>query len=154
MLCVPVLDYKHEIVAVIAAYNKPQSFSDADVEILEIVAQCAGIVLRKAQLFQEISDSQRMEKAMLTLTNEVYKSNEQGDLMHMLNKIGMIVQETIVCEKVTLFLVDGLQKELWCAMSEDLIGVRVPLGKGISGSVAEKGETVNIQSAYDDDRYR
>ena len=153
LICVPVLDYKSNIVAVIAAYNKPGSFTDTDVDTLEVVAQCAGIVLRKAQLFEETRESQRMEKAILTLTNEVYKSNERGDLMHMLSKIGGIVQSTVTCEKVTIFLVDGVQKELWCAMSEDLIGVRVPLGKGISGSVAETGVVLNIPKAYEDKRF-
>jgi len=153
LLSVPISDHKGKIMAVLVIYNKPWTFSEADVDHMHIVAQCAGIVLRKAQMFQEVNEAQRMEQAISSLTKVVYKSSQQDDLMYLLKKIGTIVQSTVNCERVTMFLMDNIQNELWCAMSEDLVGVRIKPGVGVAGSVAKDGQPINITDAYKDDRF-
>ena len=56
-------------------------------------------------------------------------------------------------ERVSLFLVDNVRNDLVCHVSKDAGGFRVPMGVGISGYVAETGETLNIGDAYEDDRF-
>ncbi|GMH81735.1 hypothetical protein TrVE_jg5224 [Triparma verrucosa] len=154
MLCVPVMDHQKRIIAVLVVYNKPWSFTSADVDHMRVVGNCAGIVLRKAQMFQDVKDSQRTEQALAKLGKEVYKSDtEGGDLMVLLNKISDLVKDTLGCEKVTMFLIDQIEEELWCAISQDLVGVRIKLGVGIAGSVAKDAKTLNIKDAYGDSRF-
>ena len=112
LLCVPIMDHKAEVIAVLITYNKPWSFTKLDLDHMFIVAQCAGIVLRKAQMFQELRDSQRMEQAIAKLSKEIYKSIEGGDLLAVLNRLSGLVQETLDCEKVTIFLMDGHEREV------------------------------------------
>lgn len=38
-------------------------------------------------------------------------------------------------------------------VAEGASGIRVPVGKGIAGTVAEKGELENIKDAYEDSRF-
>ena len=45
---------------------------------------------------------------------------------------------------MSLFLVDPLERELWCAVSEDIEGWRIAPGTGIVGHVARTGQGVNI----------
>ncbi|GMH57042.1 hypothetical protein TL16_g02275 [Triparma laevis f. inornata] len=154
MLCVPIMDHQKRIIAALVVYNKPWSFTKADIDHMRVVGNCAGIVLRKAQMFQDLKDSQRTEQALAKLGKEVYKSDtEGGDLMVLLNKISDLVKETLGCEKVTMFLIDNIEKELWCAISQDLVGVRLNVGQGIAGSVAKAAATLNIKNAYTDERF-
>lgn len=44
-------------------------------------------------------------------------------------------------------------KELFSIVSQDVQGVRFPIGHGIAGYVAEKGEYVNCKNAYADSRF-
>lgn len=58
-------------------------------------------------------------------------------------------------ERGTIYLVDENTKEIW---SKIMVGgeineVRQPIGKGISGFVAETGESVSIKDAYHDSRF-
>ena len=94
-----------------------------------------------------------MEQAIAKLGKEIYKSIEGGDLLMVLNRLSALVMDTLSCEKVTMFLMDSHEKELWCAISQDLVGVRVRVGQGIAGTVAETGKTVNVKQAYDDHRF-
>lgn len=54
---------------------------------------------------------------------------------------------------VTLFLVDPIKQELWMAVSKDLSGNRIPLGRGIVGHVAQTGQVANVADAYEDPRF-
>ena len=65
------------------------------------------------------------------------------------------ITELMDADRSTLFLVDPDRGELWSKIiqGEELIQLRLPLGQGVAGWVAETGETVNVSNAYDDDRF-
>lgn len=48
---------------------------------------------------------------------------------------------------------DETGEQLELMVAEGASGIRVPVGKGIAGTVAQKGELENIQDAYKDDRF-
>ncbi len=48
---------------------------------------------------------------------------------------------------------DETGEQLELMVAEGASGIRVPVGKGIAGTVAAKGELENIKDAYDDDRF-
>ncbi|MEA5466457.1 GAF domain-containing protein [Leptothoe sp. PORK10 BA2] len=68
-------------------------------------------------------------------------------------KIGQILE----AERTTIFIVDEENQELWSKIAqgddEQPVEIRIPMGKGIAGYVAERGKTLNIPSAYDDPRF-
>lgn len=56
--------------------------------------------------------------------------------------------EMLCCERVTLFLVDAPARQLIMTRSKDVEGKRVPMDRGIAGTVASTGYRLNIQDAY------
>ncbi len=58
-------------------------------------------------------------------------------------------------ELATIYLLDHDQGELWSkvTLDEGVGEIRLPLGKGIAGTVASTGEPVNIPDAYADPRF-
>lgn len=57
-------------------------------------------------------------------------------------------------ERSTVYLVDHARKELYARIAQRMQGdIRLPLGQGIAGAVAQTGETVNVPDAYADPRF-
>lgn len=81
--------------------------------------------------------------------------NSTLDLPELLGIILRIAQEHTGADRGTLFLVDHEQKEIWSLLAHGLEQkeIRLPLGKGIAGSVAQTGEVVNLADAYTDARF-
>ena len=64
------------------------------------------------------------------------------------------VCEVLKCDRSSLFLTDEKTGELWTKAargSENTI--RIPINKGIAGSVFMSGELINLEDAYQDDRF-
>lgn len=61
----------------------------------------------------------------------------------------------MLCERVTLYLVDPDNKHLWICIAQDegIIGMVLKFGEGIAGSVAASGDTVNLRDCYLDNRF-
>ena len=57
-------------------------------------------------------------------------------------------------ERCTVYFVDQARKELWSRVAaRTAMEIRLPLGSGIAGAVAQTGETVNVPDAYADPRF-
>lgn len=59
------------------------------------------------------------------------------------------VTEAMLAERTSMYIVDWEQKEIWTMVSEGVEQIRLPLGQGISGRVAETGEMLNIADAWE-----
>ena len=60
----------------------------------------------------------------------------------------------INADRSSLFLVDGEYLELKVADNLDKLGrIRIPLGSGIAGAVAQTGQAIRIDDAYSDPRF-
>jgi len=79
-------------------------------------------------------------------------------LDELLNHIINTLVEVIDAERGTLYLVDEAKQELFSrVLLEDkdvLEEIRVKIGEGIAGYVAETGTTLNIRHAYKDPRFQ
>ena len=69
----------------------------------------------------------------------------------------IIPQVSILMEadRSSLLLFDSSAQELWSQVLQgaDTLVIRLPLGQGIAGWVAQTGERVNIPDAYEDERF-
>jgi signal transduction histidine kinase len=63
--------------------------------------------------------------------------------------------ELMAAERSSLFIVSDDGKELWTRVLEadEVQEIRLPVGTGIAGWVAQNGEAVNIPDAYEDERF-
>jgi sigma-B regulation protein RsbU (phosphoserine phosphatase) len=66
-----------------------------------------------------------------------------------------LAKEKLGVERGTLFFVDEGKKEIWARipMEGDVSEIRLPMGKGIAGTVAATGETVVVTDAWADPRF-
>ena len=96
----------------------------------------------------------RVEK--LTALLDVGKAMaSERNLDRLLQLILSEVTKVMEADRSSLFLVDRERNELWSKIAQGLEvrEIRIKIGMGISGYVAQTGKTVNIQDAYDDPRF-
>ena len=81
--------------------------------------------------------------------------NSTLDLDKLLGLILDSATKSVGADRGTLYLVDDIKKEIWSKVLQgsDMVEIRLPIGKGFSGYVAEKGETILIPDAYADPRF-
>ncbi|HQU70752.1 MAG TPA: GAF domain-containing sensor histidine kinase [Calditrichia bacterium] len=70
----------------------------------------------------------------------------------------LIIQEItslMDADRSSLFIVDHEKGEIWSqfAQKAEIREIRLPIGRGISGYVAQTGEVINIPDAYQDERF-
>jgi adenylate cyclase len=79
----------------------------------------------------------------------------ERDIDSLLHKIMHKTSEVMEADRATLFLLDVEKQHIWSKVvqGEAVNEIRVQLGAGIAGLVAQTGETVNIPDAYQDPRF-
>ena len=81
--------------------------------------------------------------------------NSTLNLEELLELILNAATQSIQADRGTLYLVDDIKKELWSKVHQgtNMVEIRMPIGKGLSGYVAETGETILIPDTYADPRF-
>ncbi|MEX1139736.1 MAG: GAF domain-containing SpoIIE family protein phosphatase [Bacteroidota bacterium] len=81
--------------------------------------------------------------------------NKTLDLDELLKVILDLTTKNLEADRGTIYLIDKDRKELWSRVlkGKELVEIRLPLGTGIAGTVAETGETVNLEDAWKDKRF-
>ncbi len=81
--------------------------------------------------------------------------NSTLDLDKLLGLILDASTKSTNADRGTLYLADNMKKELWSKVLQgtDMVEIRLPIGKGLAGYVAETGETINIPDTYADPRF-
>ena len=59
------------------------------------------------------------------------------------------VTEAMKAERTSFYIIDWEQGEIWTKVAEKVGEIRLALGHGIGGKVAETGETINVADAWD-----
>jgi len=106
---------------------------------------------RSSGAFSEsVNDSYKvLDDALMCIKNISSEVNPE----EMANKI---IEETcnlLKADRSTLFFVDAEAGELILVIAKGANNIHIPIGKGIAGTVASTGETLNISDAYSDDRF-
>lgn len=92
-------------------------------------------------------------------------NGEDINLPSFIHRVIQAAYGLIACERISLYLVDAVKRELWMAVSkvrsvglgcfagglgvcvrlrQDVEGIRIPFGQGIAGAVAVHGDVINI----------
>lgn len=81
--------------------------------------------------------------------------NSAIDIDKLLGLILDVAARSINADRGTLYLLDLQASELWSkvAQGNNIVEIRLPMGKGLAGYVAQTGEVVNITDAYKDPRF-
>jgi K+-sensing histidine kinase KdpD len=101
-------------------------------------------------------EASRVQVEKLNLLIDAAKTvNSTLDLDRLLDVILEAAIKSIAADRGTLYLVDELKSEIWskALRGTEIIEIRLPIGKGLSGYVAKTGETINIPDAHNDPRW-
>jgi putative ABC transport system ATP-binding protein len=102
-------------------------------------------------LLQDITEeSERFLETTALANNIAFRSMLEQGLFAFNRKLATLLN----AERSSLFLVDGDELVLKVAESLDEMGeIRIPVGSGIAGAVAQGGEAIRIDDAYADPRF-
>jgi serine phosphatase RsbU (regulator of sigma subunit)/CRP-like cAMP-binding protein len=116
--------------------------------------------LRRANLrFQEaLLKSKTIEKSLDSLRSFLDMSEIltlHTGIEGLINRIVIMASKVMNADRASLFLIDAVAGELWSKEAEGEGGreIRIPLGKGIAGWVAQHDQVLNIKDAYTDPRF-
>jgi len=59
------------------------------------------------------------------------------------------LSEAMKAERTSLYIIDEKNQEVWTRAAEQIGDIRLPLGKGICGKVAETGKNINVKDAWE-----
>jgi signal transduction histidine kinase/putative methionine-R-sulfoxide reductase with GAF domain len=96
------------------------------------------------------------ERKKLVLVQEVGRALSSGLALDPLLALIMAkVTDLMDADRSTLYLLTDEGDELWSKLVQgpDIVEIRLRVGDGIAGWVAQSGETVNIVDAYEDPRF-
>ena len=103
------------------------------------------------ELLQDMTDeSERFLETTALANNLAFRSMIERGLFAFTHKLSVLLN----ADRASLFLVDGDELVLKVADKLDEMGeIRIPLGSGIAGAVAQSGEAIRIADAYADPRF-
>ena len=100
----------------------------------------------------QLERERQKNRSILLITRAVGSTLALDDL---LNLLVSKFTELMEADRTTLYLLDDSGKELWTKVleGEGMKEIRLRMGQGIAGWVAQSGEVVRIEDAYDDPRF-
>ena len=104
----------------------------------------------KEMLGNMTEESKRFLRTTTLSSNVVFKTMLEKSLFAFTNKLAKLLN----AERSSLFLVQDDSLVLRVAKNLHELGeIRIPLGSGIAGTVAQSGQTIRIEDAYADPRF-
>ena len=129
------------------AHETPGFFTQDHLDLVQAIADQAGIAVLNARLYDE---SQRQARVMTALAESSAAITASLDLEDVLLRILEQVSQAMNVQAVALALIDSKTDELVFRASigwerESQIEIRLPVGRGITGWAAHEGNVVIVQ---------
>lgn len=121
------------------------------------MADSNGLVPGHEDDVHALSAALRREQKKVALVQEVSRAlSTAGDLDALLGLIMEKVTELMDADRATLYLVseDGRELTSQLVRGGEVVEIRLQVGEGLAGWVAQARETVNIPDAYGDSRFQ
>ncbi len=161
-LTLPLLNENGDLVSVVQLMNKLKSphdtraplsekidqkgFTEADQRLFEEFAPSIRLILESSKSFYIATQKQRAASALIKATESLSKASL--DLEETLKRVMDEAKELMEADRSTLWLIDRDRNDLWAKIPQadgtSSKELRVPMGVGVVGKVAETGEVLNI----------
>ena len=148
-ICVPLMAREKLVGVLTLVHPQPKFYNDDHLELMQAIADQAGIAVLNARLF---SESQRQARVMTALAEGAARLNLSVRLDDLFENILAQTQQTLQVDITALALVDN-QELVFRAANEkgtSLIGRRIKLREGIAGMVARQGRGIIIPTSMSD----
>jgi PAS domain S-box-containing protein len=151
-VCVPLIAQQNLVGVMTLVHPKPNSFTNTHLELIQAIADQAGVAVLNARLYEESLRRMRVMTAIAESASEITASLELDEV---LQRILAQISEALRVEFVSLALVNPTGTSLTyvatsAGSSSPLIGHEISLGKGFSGQVAQTNQGVVIADTSQD----
>jgi PAS domain S-box-containing protein len=143
-LCVPLMAREKVVGVLTIVHSIPKAYGDDHLELMQAIADQAGIAVLNARLF---SESQRQARVMTVLAEGAASLSMSVRMDDIFESILAQTKQALQVEIAALALVDGEEVVFRAASgprSEGLILRRTKIGDGIAGLVVREGRGVVI----------
>ena len=153
IMCGALKNLSGEIVGALQVINKKGGdFKKEDEDFFQAFLYQTAIAVENLQFYKRlIADHEKMVLLFDVSTYVARTLNLETLFIKIVNKITQILN----AERSTLFLLDHKTDELWSkvAQKSEVKEIRFPASEGIAGHVAKTGAILNIEDAYNDQRF-
>ena len=154
ILCVPI-KIKEKTLGVIEIMDKfDGDFTEDDRDLLFSIASTLALSIANVRLYKIADQTVNRLKILMEVSKII---NTTMDLQELLNSIMSSSRDVLEAEGSSLMLIDEKTNELFFnvttgAGKDKLKEIRIPVGQGIAGIVAETNEAINVEDAVNDSR--
>jgi len=110
-------------------------------------------------IYEDDAHRRRAAERSLKSLNEFLDMSQglelQMGIEGLIKRVVETASKLMDADRASLFLIDPNTQELWSKVAEgdDIKEIRIPAGAGLAGWVATHKEVLNIEDAYDDERF-
>ena len=122
------------------------SESGEENEIQSLVHSFNSIFQTAADQLAEREHLKSLLASLIALASDLTSELESSRLFPL---IISRVTDVMSAERTSLYVIDWDKHELWTKVAEGIDPIVLPLGRGISGRVAETGEMINVPDAWE-----
>jgi PAS domain S-box-containing protein len=153
-LCVPLMARERLVGVLTLVHPEPGSYTKEHFNLMQAIADQAGIAVLNARLYAE---SQRQARVMTALVASAAAINASLRMDEVLQRILNETIQAMEVATVTLALVEPNWDLVFRAATgenkDGIVGKRVPAGQGVIGWVVHEGEGVVIPVVQEDKRF-
>lgn len=155
ILCTPFMIRKRAIGAITLHKSGKASFVDADLNFLVAISNQAASSIENARLYEA---SQRQLKISALLNEASRAINSSLDMNDIMQSLLAQMNEFLIAEAISIALVDNNTNELEYMVAEgvgssEIVGLRLPATRGLSGWVMAQGKPALVQDTSLDSRF-
>ena len=150
VMCFPILGEAGHVLGAMQMINKNEKdeeaafFTEEDEDLLQALCSHVAVALTNSRLFEKIN----------VLLKTASSLNSNKDTATLIREMIGHARDLLECERATVFIVDEQRNQLWSQVADGTSGqIRVNIGQGIAGTVAASGKRLQIDDAYNDERF-
>ena len=152
-ICVPLLAREKLVGVLTLVHPAPNAFSQEQLDLMQAIADQAGIAVLNARLYTE---SQRQARVMTALAEGAAAMNASLRMEDVYQRILIQTMQALQVETVMLGMLDGEHIVYQAAAGQNagnILGRKIALGEGIAGTAAHEGHGVVVSDVRQDRSY-
>jgi PAS domain S-box-containing protein len=152
-ICVPLLAREKLVGVLTLVHPAPNAFSEEQLDLMQAIADQAGVAVLNARLYTE---SQRQARVMTALAEGAAALNTSLRMEDVYQRILIQTMQALQVETVALGMLEGDHIVYRAATGQNagnILGRKIPLGEGIAGAAALDGHGVVVPDVSQDKRY-
>jgi PAS domain S-box-containing protein len=152
-ICVPLLAREKLVGVLTLVYPTPNAFSEEQLDLMQAIADQAGVAVLNARLYTE---SQRQARVMTALAEGAAAMNVSLRIEDLYQRILIQTIQALQVQTVALGMLEGEHIVFRAAAglnAGNILGRKIALGDGIVGTAASEGRGIVVSDVSQDKNY-